>query len=81
MKKLGTVSETPFIPDVVSPLSVATSSSGKKSLIFDLRYANRHIYRGKIKFDDWKCFENYISDHKGYVKRLLPSHINKLTTP
>ena len=57
------------------------SSSGKKSLILDLRYVNRHIYWDKIKFDDWKCFENYISDHKGYVKKLLPSHINKLTTP
>ena len=46
---------------------MATSSPGKKRLSLYLRYVNSHIYRDKIKFDDWKCFENYISDHKGYM--------------
>ena len=52
---------------VVNPLSVSTDSSGKKLLILDLRYVNMHLYKDKIKFDDWKCFENYLLANKGYL--------------
>ena len=54
-------------PRVVNPLSVSIDSSGKKRLILDLRYVNTHFYKDKIKFDDWKCFENYLLANKGYL--------------
>ena len=43
------------------------NSAGKKRLILDLRYINEHLYKEKIKFDDWKCFENYLEHTDGYV--------------
>ena len=55
------VKETNNIPHVVSPLSVAENSVGKKRLILDLRYVNKHIYTHKVKFDDWKCFQNFLN--------------------
>ena len=56
--------ESNTIPHVVSPLSVSINSSGKKRLILDLRYVNSHIWKENIKFDDWKCFSNYLSREK-----------------
>ena len=53
------VKETNNIPHVVSPLSVAKNSAGKKRQILDLRYVNKHIYTHKVKSDDWKCFQNF----------------------
>ena len=41
-------------------------SSGKKCHILDMRYVNMQLYKDKIKFDDWKCFENYLLANKGY---------------
>ena len=38
------VKETNNIPHVVSPLSVAENFAGKKRLILDLRYVNKHIH-------------------------------------
>ena len=55
------VKETNNIPHVVSPLSVAENSAGKKRLTLDLRYVNKHIYTHKVKFDDWKCFQNFLN--------------------
>ena len=26
-----------------------------------------HLYKDKIKFDDWKCFKNYLLANKGYL--------------
>ena len=52
---------------VVNPLSVSIYSSGKKSLILKLKYVNMHLYKGRIKFDYWKCFENYLLANKGYL--------------
>ena len=26
-----------------------------------------HLYKGKIKFDDWKGFENYLQTNEGYL--------------
>ena len=33
----------------------------------DLRYVNTHVYKDKIKFEDWKCFEHYLEGKKGYL--------------
>ena len=55
------VKETNNIPHVVSPLSVAENCASKNRLILDLRYANKHIYAHKVKFDDWKCFQNFLN--------------------
>ena len=54
-------------PEVINPLSVYINSSGKKRLILDLRYVNGHVYKDKIKFEDWKCFEHYWERKKGYL--------------
>ena len=35
--------------------------------LLDLGYVSMHLYKGKIKFDDWKCFENYLQTNKGYL--------------
>ena len=46
---------------VINPLSVSVQSCGKKRLILDLRYVNQHIFKQRIKFEDWRvgldCFE------------------------
>ena len=54
-------------PRIVNLLSVPIDSLGKKRLILDLRYVNMHLFKDKIKFDDWKCFENYLLANKGYL--------------
>ena len=54
------VKETNNIPHVTSPLSVAKNFAGKKRLILDLRCVNKRIYTHKAKFDDWKCFQNFL---------------------
>ena len=53
------VVEVPFIPKVVSPLSVF-SNKRKMCLILDLRYINKHVWKDKVKFKDWKDFQNYL---------------------
>ena len=45
---------------VINPLSVSTNSSGKKRLILDLRYENKHLWKQSVKFKDWKTFQNYV---------------------
>ena len=67
MLATGTILEWDHPPRVVNPLSVSIDSSCKKRLIFDLRYVNMHLFKGKINFDDWKCFENYLLANKGYL--------------
>lgn len=63
----NSVIEVDHIPHVVSPLSVSTDRAGKKRLILDLRYVNKHLYKERISFDDWRVFENYISENSfGY---------------
>ena len=52
------------IPDIVNPLTVATQSSGKKRLILDLRHINIHVWKQKIKFDDYLVALEYFK--KGY---------------
>ena len=67
MLATGTILERDHPLRVVNPLSVSIDSSGKKRLILDLRYVNMHLYKDKIKFDHWKCFENYLLANKGYL--------------
>ena len=47
-------------PHVINPLSVSTNSSGKKRLILDLLYVNKHLWKQSVKFEDWKTFQNYV---------------------
>ena len=47
-------------PFVSNPLSVAIDSKGKKRLILDLSSVNEFVWKQKVKFDDWKMFENFI---------------------
>ena len=49
------------IPRIISLLSVAEKSAGKKRLILNLRYVNKHIYTDKVKFNDWKFFQNFLN--------------------
>ena len=51
-------------PDIVNPLSVSVHSSGKKSLILDLRHVNLHIYRQKFRCEDLHTVKNVFS--KGF---------------
>ena len=67
MLATGTILERDHPPRVVNPLSVPIDSSGKKHFILDLRYVNMHLDKDKIKFDDWKCFENCLLANKGYL--------------
>ena len=57
--------EVPFVPKVVNPLSISTNK-GKKRLILDLRYVNNRLWKEKVKFEDWKVFQNYLS-RDGYI--------------
>ena len=67
MLATGTILERDKPLRVVNPLSISIDSSGKKRLILDLMYVNMHLYKDIIKFDDWKCFENYLLENKGYL--------------
>ena len=49
------------IPDIVNPLSVSVQSSGKKRLILDLRYINHHVWKQKIKFEDFNVALQYFN--------------------
>lgn len=59
----GSVKEMPYAPHIVSPLSVSKNSSGKTRLILDLRYLNNHLYKDRIKFNDWRVFKDLISEN------------------
>ena len=50
-------------PSVVNPLTVSVNAKGKKRLVLDLRHVNPHIWREKIKFDDWKIAQLYITEN------------------
>ena len=51
-------------PYVVNPLTVSINAKGKKRLVLDLRHVNPHVWKEKIKFDDWKIALNYIEKGK-----------------
>ena len=54
--KCGSIMEAEKPPEGINPLFFY-EFFGKKHLIIDLRYT--HVYKDKIKFEDWKCFEHY----------------------
>ena len=49
-------------PRVVNPLSVSDNGA-KKRLILDLRYVNLHLWKERVKFEDFKTLKNFL--HKG----------------
>ena len=65
MLKIGSIKEVKVPPKVINLLSVSKNSAGKKRLILDLIYISEHLYKDKIKLDDWKCFENYLEHTDG----------------
>ena len=67
MLKIGSIKEVKAPPKVINLLSVSKNSAGKKRLILDLIYISEHLYKDKIKLDDWKCFENYLEHTDGYA--------------
>ena len=64
--------EVPFKPHIVNPLSVSLNK-GKHRLISDLLYVNDHLEKRKVKFEDWKTFQNYISSENYLFKFDLKS--------
>ena len=66
MLKIGSIKQVKASPKIINPLSVSENLEGKKHLHLDLRYINRHLYKDKIKFDDWKFFENDLEYTGGY---------------
>ncbi len=48
-------------PFVSNPLSVSVQSSGKKRLILDLRYINKSLQKKKVKFEDLRTAQKYLS--------------------
>ena len=46
-------------PYVVSPLSVSVQANGRKRLVLDLRFVNRHLQKKRIKYEDWKVAISY----------------------
>ena len=64
-KKL--VKEANNIPHVISSSNLAENVAGKKRVTFDLSQVNEQIYNQKVKFDDWKSFENSLNIYSKYV--------------
>ena len=56
----GRIKEVKILPYVVNPLSVSGNGSQKLRLILDLRYVNKHVFKDKIKFDDWKIMQDFL---------------------
>ena len=46
-------------PYVINPLPVSVQANGKKRLILDLIYVNRHLQKKRIKNEDWKVAISY----------------------
>ncbi|XP_057299732.1 uncharacterized protein LOC130630297 [Hydractinia symbiolongicarpus] len=61
----GLIKVVSSAPHVVNPLSVSTKG-GKSRLILDLRYLNQHIYKEKVKFEDWKVVREFLTA-QGYM--------------
>ena len=55
----GCIAMVSDCPEVVNPLSVAFNRSGKKRLILDLHEVNLHIWKDKVKFEDFKVALTY----------------------
>jgi len=59
----GRILEVNQKPYCINPLSVATQSNCKHRLILDLGHVNKHVFKDKIKFDDWKIMNEYVNDN------------------
>ena len=57
---IGRIKEVKNPPYVVNPLSVSENGSHKLRLILDLRYVNKHVFKDKIKFGDWKIMQDFL---------------------
>lgn len=55
------------IPYIVNPISVSVNND-KKRLILDLRHVNKHVYKDKIKFHDWKVMKDYLKPNNFLFK-------------
>ena len=64
MLNWGTITEITTTTLVINLLLVSTNLIRGKRIILDLRFVNSHIYKNKIKFEDWKCFERYLEGTK-----------------
>ena len=64
MLNWGTITEITTTPLVINLLLVSTNLIRGKRIILDLRFVNSHIYKNKIKFEDWKCFKRYLEGTK-----------------
>ena len=62
--KAGLARETLQKAIIISPLSVPENKDKKRLL---LRYVNKHLMKDRIKYDDWKCFENYLSEDSRWI--------------
>ena len=66
-----------MLPFIKTPSDAGFSNNksaltkGRKWLILDLLYVNDHLYKEKKKFDDWKCFENYLQANKVTFSSLI----------
>ena len=46
------ISETPFIPNIVNPLTVAINKAGKLRLVLDCRHIDLHLFKFKCCYED-----------------------------
>ena len=63
---IDSVREVSEIPHVVNPLTVSVNHKGKKRLVLDLRHVNPHLWKDRIKFDDWRVANDYLAKN-GYM--------------
>ena len=56
----GRIKEVKNPPYIVNPLSVSEKGSQKLGLILDLRYVNKHVFKDKLKCDDWKIMQDFL---------------------
>ena len=63
---------------MINPLSVSVQSCGKKRLILDLRYVNQHIFKQRIKFEDWRVRLDYFEKGSHSTKFDLKSGYHHL---
>ena len=47
---------------------MTAQDSGKKRLILDLHYVNKHIYKEHIKFEDLRLTEQFLNPHEYMFK-------------
>ena len=66
--KTNRITEVIELPHVVNSLSVTVQNSGKKRLILDLCYVNKHVYKERIKFEDLKLMEQFLNPHEYMFK-------------